>query len=158
MVERTGSRVGVEVLFYHLERQSLEEVLPPLLEKCLERGWRAAVQIPDPERLEAINQHLWTYRDDAFLPHGTSVDGPAARQPVYLTTGEDNPNGAAVRFLADGAYLADPSGYVRVVHLFDGNDEAALASARARWSTAKKAGHAVTYWRQTDRGRWERKA
>ena len=30
--------------------------------------------------------------------------------------------------------------------------------AREQWSAAKAAGCAVTYWQQTDDGRWERKA
>jgi DNA polymerase-3 subunit chi len=153
-----GAGALAEVLFYHLERQPLEAVLPPLLEKCLERGWRAAVQLPDPERLAALDTHLWTYREDAFLPHGTASDGFPERQPIFLTTGPENPNGARVRFLAGGAELPDARGYLRVVHLFDGHDETAVAAARARWTEARRAGHAVTYWRQSERGRWERKA
>ena len=92
-----------EVLLYHLERQPHERVLPTLLERTLERGWRAVVQCGSEERLEAIDGSLWTYRDDSFLPHGTARDGPPARQPIFLTSGEDNPNGAQVHFLIEGA-------------------------------------------------------
>ncbi len=150
--------MATDVLFYHLERQSLEAVLPPLLEKCLERGWRAVVQVRDAERRDALDAHLWTFRDDSFLPHGTPVSGHPERQPVLLTTGADNPNGAVVRFLADGATIADTDGYLRIVHLFDGADAEAVAAARERWREAKAAGHAVTYWRQSPAGRWEKKA
>ena len=96
-----------EVLFYHLDRQPLERVLPELLEKCVERGWRTVLQLGSEERCEAIDAHLWTYRDEAFLPHGTKKDGQAEGQPIWLTTGPDNPNGATVRFLADGAEPPD---------------------------------------------------
>lgn len=147
-----------EVLFYHLDRQPLEKVLPELLEKCLERGWRTVVQLGSEERCEAIDAHLWTYRDDAFLPHGSKKDGHAALQPVWLTAGDDNPNGATVRFLADGAGLPDISRYQRVVMLFDGNDPDAVERARAAWKEARAAGHDTTYWQQSERGRWEKKA
>ena len=60
-----------EVLFYHLQNMSLESVLPPLLEKSLERGWRVVVQSTSQERTEALDAHLWTYRDNSFLPHAT---------------------------------------------------------------------------------------
>jgi DNA polymerase-3 subunit chi len=146
-----------EILFYHLDRQPLEKVLPELLEKCLERGWRAVVQLGSEERCEALDAHLWTYRDEGFLPHGTARDGHPALQPVWLTTRDDNPNGATVRFLADGAELAEVSSYARVVMLFDGNDQEAVERARAAWSAAKAAGHEATYWQQSARGRWERK-
>lgn len=146
-----------EVLLYHLDRQPLEAVLPGLLERCIERGWRTVVQFGSEERLDAIDAHLWTWRDDGFLPHGTARDGHAALQPVWLTAGEDNPNEATVRFVTDGAALPDPAGYQRVVMLFDGNDNDAVDRARAAWKEAKGAGHETTYWQQSDRGAWERK-
>ena len=93
-------------LFYHLEHQPLERVLPSLVERTLERGWRAVVQAGSEERVEALDTLLWTYREDSFLPHGTRRDGNVAAQPIYLTSNEDNPNGAGVRFLVDGAETA----------------------------------------------------
>ena len=148
-----------EALFYHLERQKVEDVLPVLLLRTLERGWKAVVQAGSRERLEAIDSHLWTFDDAAFLPHGTSEDGRDADQPVFLTTGPETPNGAAVRFLVDRAELPPHLETLeRVVLLFDGTDEAALADARAAWKRLKGLGFTVTYWQQDDAGRWTRKA
>jgi DNA polymerase-3 subunit chi len=147
-----------EVLFYHLEHQPLERVLPSLVEKTLERGWRAVVQAGSEERIEALDTLLWTYREESFLPHGTKRDGNPDMQPVYLTTSEDNPNGAVVRFLVDGAEAGDLSAYTRIVYLFDGRDAAALDRARAQWRNAKETGSEVTYWQQSPEGRWEKKA
>ena len=147
-----------EVLFYHLERQPLEKVLPSLLEKTVQRGWRAVVQTGSQDRLEALDLALWTYSDDSFLGHGTQKDGFAADQPVYLTTSDDAPNGAKVRFFVDGASAADLSGLVRAIFMFDGNDDEATVHARVQWKAAKAAGHACTYWQQTPEGRWEKKA
>jgi len=147
-----------EVYFYHLERGSLDQVLPTLLELSLKRGWRAAVQATSKERVQALNTHLWTYRDESFLPHGTAREGRASSHPIYLTAGDDNPNEAHVRFLVDGATLADASPYVRVAYVFDGHDQDAVASARAAWQDAKARGDAVSYWQQDADGRWQQKA
>jgi DNA polymerase III subunit chi len=148
-----------EMLFYHLKGQTLEQVLPSLLQKSLERGWRVVVQASSDERVDALDAHLWTWRDDAFLPHGTSRDPEAAEQPIVLTANADNPNGATVRFLVDGASLvADAAIYERVVLLFDGEDPDAVEMARARWSEAKAAGADVTYWRADENGRWQRQS
>jgi DNA polymerase III subunit chi len=146
-----------EVLFYHLRRQPLETVLPTLLEKSLDRGWRVIVQAASDERVEALDAYLWTYREDGFLPHGTYKEGDAAEQPILLTVNDDNANQADVRFLVDGVPLpADAQVYRRVVLLFDGEDPDALEAARGRWTTAKAQGFAVTYW-QSEEGRWQRK-
>jgi DNA polymerase-3 subunit chi len=148
-----------EILFYHLEHQPLERVLPNLLERALERGWRAVVQAGSEERMEALDTLLWTYREESFLPHGTRRDGYLSEHPVFLTTDEtENPNRANVRFLVDGAKAADVAGYTRVVYLFDGRDSTAVTEARAQWKAAKGAGCEVTYWQQSPEGRWEKKA
>lgn len=147
-----------EIYFYQLELRSLDQVLPSLLERSLERGWRAAVQAGSEDRVEALNTLLWTYRDESFLPHGTARDGAPEAQPIYLTASEENPNAAQVRFLVDGAELGDASAYVRVVYVFDGRDSNAVERARAIWRSSKDEGYAVSYWQQDERGRWQQKA
>jgi DNA polymerase-3 subunit chi len=111
------------------------------------------------ERIDALDAHLWTFRDDSFLPHGTFRDPTAADQPVLLTVRDDNPNGATVRFLLDCAPMpADAAQYDRLVLMFDGSDNDAVAEARERWQTAKARGFTVTYWQADDNGRWRRGA
>jgi DNA polymerase-3 subunit chi len=148
---------ATEVLFYHLERQPLERILPNLLQRTLDRGWRAVVQVSSVERLESLDAHLWTYADDSFLPHGTAKDGASARHPILLTTGEENANEAGVRFLLDGADMDAYAGYVRIVVIFDGRDEDAVTNARAQWQRVRAQGCKATYWRQSEAGRWEQK-
>jgi DNA polymerase-3 subunit chi len=147
-----------EVYFYHLQNQPLEKVLPQLIEKCLERGWRCVVQAQSDERVTALDQHLWTWRDDSFLPHGTDSEANASEQPVLLTTSDGNANAAQVRFFVEGASSRDLAGYERAIYLFDGNDPDAVDNARAQWKTAQEAGHTVTYWQQDEAGRWQQKA
>ena len=147
-----------EVLFYHLHRQPLERVLPTLLEKSLERGWRVVVQSTSQERADALDAHLWTYSDDSFLPHATWRAGDADDQPIILAVEEGNPNRANVRFLIDNAALPpDVEAYDRVMLVFNGDDGDALASARDAWKDCKLRGFEVTYWQADERGRWQRR-
>jgi DNA polymerase-3 subunit chi len=147
-----------EVLFYHLEHQALEGALPGLIERTLARDWRAVIQAGSEERVEALDTLLWTYREESFLPHGTRRDPNPDQQPVFLTSSEDNPNAAAVRFLVDGADVADVSTYTRIVYLFDGRDAGAVERAREQWRRLQAAGCDVTYWQQSPDGRWQKKA
>lgn len=147
-----------DVRFYHLTRSTLESVLPVMLEKTLGRAQRAVVIAGSAERVESLNGHLWTYRDRGFLPHGSEKDGFAEDQPVWLTDRDENPNGAQVLFLADGAVSAKLADFEICAVLFDGHDEAAVAAARAQWRDCKAAGHQVTYWQQNEAGGWEKKA
>ena len=146
-----------EVWFYHLERTGLDQALPELLAKTLEKGWRAVVRTREDTRVDQLDGLLWTYRDDSFLPHGPAGEPGAARQPILLTTGMANGNAADALFLIDGAEAGPLEGYTRCVVLFDGADEAQLAAARAQWSALKTTGAPVSYWKQQARG-WTKQA
>ena len=147
-----------EILFYHLSRSTLEDALPQLLVKTQERGWRAVLQGVTLERIEQLDEHLWTWREESFLPHARAGGAHDREQPLILTVADDNPNDASVRFFVEGAVPeGDLAGYQRCVVMFDGEDEAQLSAARAAWR-ALKDDHDVTYWQQTPARRWERKA
>jgi DNA polymerase III subunit chi len=147
-----------EVRFYHLQRRTLEQALPKILEKVLERNWRAVVLAASAERVDALNQLLWTYDPNAFLPHGAARDGFADKQPIWLTAEDENPNNATVLVVVDGSVSDRMDGFDLVCDLFDGNDEDAVLAARARWKACKAVGHALTYWQQNERGGWDKRA
>ena len=147
-----------EIGFYHLKTTPLERALPRLLERALKDGYRVLVMAGSEERAEHLNQLLWTYDDASFLPHGSARDGNAARQPIFLTAADTNPNGANMLMLVDGAVAKDVAGFKRVCDMFDGNDESATEAARQRWRVCKAAGHELTYWEQTAAGWVKRSA
>jgi DNA polymerase III subunit chi len=146
-----------EVLFYHLEGQPLERVLPALLEKTIERGWRAIVETSSRERATAIDAMLWSYRDDSFLAHGIAGEDTDPDQPVLIAMDAGNTNGANVRFFVDRAVPQSGQGYDRVVYLFSGHDPDAVSEARVAWK-ALQDGNTLTYWQQDENGRWVKKA
>ena len=148
----------MEILFYHLQNTSLEQTLPMLLEKTRAKGWKAVVRASSNERLKSLDDHLWTYSDNGFLPHGLDSDSALSMQPIVLTCTDTRFNDAEVFFAVDGADLPITEGWTRSVLLFDGNDPDALDKARAAWRSVKAAGHAATYWQQDGTGRWDKKA
>lgn len=150
--------MGPEVWFYQLERAGLEAVLPPLLEKTIERGWRALVRTTSQERVAALDDALWSFRDDSFLAHGRADHADAELQPILLSDRAGAPNRPDALFLIDGAEPGEIGAFSRVVLLFDGGDEGAVASARAFWSACKGSGLSTAYWQQGADGRWEKKA
>lgn len=147
-----------DIGFYHLVRSPLEKALPKLLEKVLESGARAVVMAGSEERVESLAVLLWTYHPNSFLPHGTARDGKPEVQPIWLTERDENPNGATILVLTDGATSEQVERYARCLEVFDGSDAEAVTRARERWRVYKDAGHNLTYWQQTESGGWEKKA
>jgi len=148
------ARIG----FYHLVRQPLETVLPKLLDKALSSGARIVVMAGSKERIADLDERLWVYEEESWLPHGRSGDANADLQPVWLTDAEENPNNATILIACDGVRPTHPENWERVLDLFDGNDPQAVANARERWRDWKQAGHDLTYYQQTERGGWDEKA
>ena len=152
-----------EIHFYHLQIHPLDRALPKLLEKSLERDWHVCLQMRTPEKCAALNDLLWNVGEDGFLPHGTAEDGDVEFQPIYLTMGSENPNGAQIRFFVESAQIApalaaSAEPYERLVIMFDGNDENELNDARAQWKALKDTGLPMSYFQQTESGGWEKKA
>ncbi len=146
-----------EIGFYHLSRTPLDAALPKLLGRVLAQDGRAVVRVGSAARLAALDAALWLSADPDWLPHGTPASGHPEWQPIWLTEADDAPNAARFLFLVDGASSERLADYDRVLDLFDGENPEAVAAARRRWSAAKAAGHALTYWQQGERG-WEKKA
>lgn len=145
--------------FYHLQKQSLEEVLPKLLEKAYASGNKIKVKIGTESRVDFLNSLLWTYNDESFLPHGSKKDGAAELQPIWLSAGDDNPNGATMLFLTDDAMPVegDTENYARIFNIFDGNNPEALQNARNLWKNLRSSGAKLHYWQQDNDGRWAEK-
>ncbi|WP_457796943.1 DNA polymerase III subunit chi [Methylocystis sp. S23] len=153
----------VDISFYHHQTRRIDDTLPILLERSLARGWRVVVQAASEPRLAALDQHLWSYRPESFLPHGTRRDASPETQPVYLTCADENPNGADVRFFIESAHIApiltgDAAPKERAVLLFNGDDPNELANARAQWKELRDAGRTLVYQQQDENGRWVEKA
>lgn len=148
----------MRVDFYHLQKSSLDQVLPLLAGKVYSTGKRLLIKTDLPEKAEHINTLLWTYDPDSWLPHGTISDGFEADQPVFITDGESNPNDAEIVMLTNGGSIEDVSAFERCLNLFDGNDESAVQGARVLWKAVVNAGHEAYYWQQNDAGKWEMKA
>ncbi|MBY8975659.1 DNA polymerase III subunit chi [Rhodobacteraceae bacterium NNCM2] len=148
-----------EVRFYHLTEQPLEAVLPVMLERSLERGWRVAVRGTEPARITSLDTHLWTYRDDSFLPHGADGSGTGEGQPVWLSCADTLPNDPNTLMLIDGAEapVDQISRMEMTAILFDGLDPAAVEHARTQWRAVTGAGIKAVYWAQ-EGGRWVKKS
>lgn len=148
-----------DALFYHLTRSPVEALLPVLIGKCLDAGWRVVLRAPDSARLDWLDQKLWLGDESAFLPHGQEGGAHDADQPVLLCQGASGANGAKAMICTDGAEIAPDmlSGLERVLILFDGGSDAAVQTARAQWRDLTAAGIKAQYWSEAE-GRWQKKA
>ncbi len=150
--------MAVDVNFYHLTRDKLEAALPKLAARAYTQGLRTVIRAPNEERVQMLDQILWTYEDDSFLPHGTARNGHTDLQPIYISADTDVPNDAKLLMLVDNRLDDDIAAFDRCFYLFDGSDDMQVSAARAAWKQLKSQGVSLTYWQQSDGGKWDKKA
>jgi DNA polymerase III subunit chi len=150
--------MSVEVSFYHLTRDSLDQALPKLAARAFAQKLPTVIRTVDDARVQALDTLLWTYEDESFLPHGTARNGHSDLQPIYITAGTEVPNGARLLMLVDGSRGDDIEQFDRCFCLFDGRDSQQLEQARSDWKQLKARNLSLTYWQQSDSGKWEKKA
>ncbi|MGV6801768.1 MAG: DNA polymerase III subunit chi [bacterium] len=145
-----------EFLFYHLERARLEQVLPDLLEKSLSRNWQAFVLCQTEEQADHIDELLWTYQDNSFLPHGRQGNG----HPVLISVSAEIPPATDIVFLTYGTIVSLEvlDRLQRCIVIFDAADEPAMQTAREFWREVKDSKAIATYWRQSAQGKWEKQS
>lgn len=145
-----------DVVFYHLTETTLDEALPVLVERSLGKQWKVTIQARSEPVRDRLDARLWEYAADSFLPHGRDGDTPEDH-PIFLTTTPLNQNGSHIRFVVDNAELPDDlNAYERVAIMFDGRDSDTVSQARVDWKKLKDDGHTLTYWKQSQEGKWER--
>lgn len=146
------------IQFYHLTATPLERALPKLLEKAYGAGLRTLLVAESDERIDQLNQLLWTYDPGSFLPHGSLKDGQSQDQPILLATTIERANNPNLLLVTDGRTPPDAGSFERIIDIFDGANEQTIANARARWANYKEAGHQLAYLRQTENGGWDKTA
>lgn len=147
-----------DIRFYHLQRQTLEEALPKLMEKVVGAGLKAVIKAADTAAIDTLDKVLWSYDPPSFLPHDKQGCAFPAEQTLYLTTEDENPNEATVLVLVDAAQSDSIDGYERCLYMFDGRNEEIVSAARADWKRLQDGEHTLSYWQQKEMGGWEQKA
>lgn len=146
----------MQVDFYHLTQVPLERALPQIAEKVLGAGGRLVIVAEDAAQRAKLDQLLWSYAPESFLPHGHVGGEDDARQPVLIAEGTDAANGARNIALVDGIWRDEALGFDRAFHFFD---EDRIAEARAAWKgLAERTEVTRNYWKQNEAGRWEKAA
>ena len=147
-----------EAYFYHLTRQSINEALVPLLNKCLDNSWRVLVRGKDLDLLKVLDEKLWEGGDNVFLPHGLLGGPHDMDQPILLAPeGQTTPHDCLICISGANLTCEEVSLAKRVCIVFQGDSSTDVEHARNQWKALADEGLAAKYWDQSS-GNWELKA
>lgn len=147
--------MSTTIQFYHLLSTSRERAVPKLMEKALQSGQRVVMLMDNDTALKSMSDALWTNNPAGFLPHGTAREAHSQDQPILLSLTDSNPNQAQILCILDGSMPESVGSYAKVLDVFDGTNDEAVTSARARWAAYKERGFALQYVKQQENGGWK---
>jgi DNA polymerase-3 subunit chi len=132
--------------FFNLQATGLERepALAWLAEKYMEQ--RVLLLCADEGQVSALDQYLWTYDPQSFLPHAPAGQGEDEHEPVLLSSELQNRNRAKVLLLAynPAAGWLPPPAFLRVVELIPAKPGPLLDACRARYRELG-AGHTLAH-------------
>ncbi|WP_022681390.1 DNA polymerase III subunit chi [Sphingobium bisphenolivorans] len=139
----------MQVDFYQLSRDPVEQVLPAIAGRILDMGERLLVVTGEPEQLDRISAGLWAGPPESFLAHGRAGEGDGSIQPVLLAKECAAANGARHVALADGLWREEALAFERAFYFFDA---VTIDGARESWrALARREGVTPRFWRQEGR-------
>ena len=148
-----------QIIFYSTAPLQVEKTLFALLEKSLEKGNKSLLLFKDKEKCLSINEQLWTYKQNSFLPHISEDDQiyDNIDVPVYLSTKNENPFKAELLFSIDGFLPDNIDHFERVIIIIDVNDELLNEKYKNYYLDINKNFEDIVFYKSDDNGKWVEK-
>ena len=145
-----------QIIFYSTAPLQVEKTLFALLEKSLEKGNKSLLLFKDKEKCLSINEQLWTYKQNSFLPHISEDDQiyDNIDVPVYLSTKNENPFKAELLFSIDGFLPDNIDHFERVIIIIDVNDELLNEKYKKYYLDINKNFEDIVFYKSDDNGKW----
>ena len=143
-----------EIFFYKLKNTSIDLFLISLIEKSISKNWNSLVLLDNTERMEEINDLLWTFNDTSFIPHGSQSDLSPDKQNVYLTCNEENLNNSNIIFSIDGIIINEPDNWNRCIYIFNEQNLKVTDELESYKRKVKDFGYTLKSFEQDNNGKW----
>jgi DNA polymerase-3 subunit chi len=136
--------------FYKVQNENFIKTICLLVEKAYQSNYKIIIKTSDSLLENEINKTLWTYSQKTFIPHGSSKDPLPEKHPIYITTGEENPNKANLKIFVNSI---EPykGNFDKVLYIFLDNPEN-NENSRALYENYKINGASTTYHIQETQG------
>ncbi len=147
----------MDINFYHFLYGDFDKTVANLINKIYESSLQVVLLLESPEQLNTYNNLLWRFSQKSFIPHGSSQEGFASEQPVWLTTKIENPNNSDIIVSLANVIVDNDAPFKKILEVFNGKDHDKVHNARIRWKHYKENCNNMKYWSQDSNGKWLQK-
>ncbi len=133
------------VEFHELRGPRWETALCHLVEQLHGQGERLYLWAESEAKARELDGLLWTFRDEAFVPHALWQGEPRLDDPVAVGWKGGNPNAATRVVLVRDASPEDVREFPEIVDLAPVGVPALRDAARRRFRAFREAGYSVAF-------------
>jgi len=117
-----------------------------LVRKARAADMKIVVHLEDAQQQQALDEALWTFSEQDFLPHVSATDTLAAQTPILLTQDASDP--LPHHQVLINLSRRTPEHFARFERLFEilSTDEQDLAAERDRYKQYQQRGYPLTHF------------
>ena len=135
-----------EILFLEVTANRLEFRVCELAEGIYARGERLQILAPDSGQASRLDDLLWTFRPDSFIPHGLlKPAGADPALPVVITTREEPVPGIRHLLMLEFVSPEFMRSFVEAILLVVVVDHERRESSRRYWVQLREAGFTLRH-------------
>jgi len=135
-----------EVIFIETSASRMEIRACEIVEENYARGRRLQIITLDQDQAERLDDLLWTFKPDSFIPHGLWVASPdETTQPVVITSTKEPVAGMDSLLMMGYGEVDLVSQFSHAFHFVVVDNQERLDSSRGYWTLLKDAGFSLRH-------------
>ena len=137
-----------KAFFYKSSHRDVVRDIAWLTESIFKKNNRIVIFCTDQETAEVVDDFIWSYRDDSFIPHSIKKHRETSLDPILVTTDLDGSYEHNVLLALNGVLIKekDWQRFAKVYYFFDDQDSREKENARAMWKSFSSLAVNCKYW------------
>ena len=144
-----------EIYFYNTSSRDFLRDITLLIERLYLLEHKVIVLCPDNNVSAIVDDYLWSYKDESFLPHSIADQDHSELDSIIISSHQLNLDFYKILIVFKGSSISFDysNNFEKVYYFFDDNSNDEREIARTLWKEAKKSGTKCKYW-QVQENKW----
>ena len=137
-----------KVYFYNSSQRDILADIAVLAEKLFLKNEGILIFCTDQETVSVVDNFLWAYREDSFIPHSINNNEETSGHSILITTSIDERYEQDILLVLNGGLIRekDWQKFTKIYYFFDDQDNEEKEIARSMWKSFSSLNAECKYW------------
>jgi len=137
-----------KAFFYNASHRDVVADITWLTENIFKKNNSIVIFCTDQETAKVVDDFLWSYKEDSFLPHALKKHEEVSLNPILVSTDLDEGFEHNVLIALNGVLIneKDWQRFAKIYYFFDDQDMTEKENARSMWKSFSSLDIDCKYW------------